>query len=153
MRVNDSVIGSVLLLLSIAVLWHVQSFPAMPGQPHGPALFPGLIATGLGLSSLMLIVQGVRSGQPLWQLEGGSARVLLPVATTIGGMFFYYFLAERLGFVVCSILVLSALMWTYGARRALILPVAVVTTLVIHAGFYKLLKVPLPWGVLQPIAW
>ena len=35
----------------------------------------------------------------------------------------------------------------------LILPVAIVTTLVIHAGFYKLLKVPLPWGVLQPIAW
>jgi putative tricarboxylic transport membrane protein len=35
--------------------------------------------------------------------------------------------------------------------RALVLSVAL--TLLIHYGFYKLLKVPLPWGVLQPIAW
>ena len=26
-------------------------------------------------------------------------------------------------------------------------------TLVIHTAFYKLLRVPLPWGVLQPILW
>ena len=36
-------------------------------------------------------------------------------------------------------------------RRALLL--AVVATLVIHFAFYKLLRVPLPWGVLTPYAW
>jgi putative tricarboxylic transport membrane protein len=25
--------------------------------------------------------------------------------------------------------------------------------LVIHLAFYKLLRVPLPWGLLTPIAW
>jgi len=60
---------------------------------------------------------------------------------------------DWLGFIVCSLLMLSALMWSYGVRRILIAPVALVATLVIHAGFFKLLKVPLPWGVLQPIAW
>ena len=30
---------------------------------------------------------------------------------------------------------------------------ALVLTLAIHYCFYKLLKVPLPWGVLQSIAW
>jgi putative tricarboxylic transport membrane protein len=32
-------------------------------------------------------------------------------------------------------------------------PIALVLTLLIHYAFYKLLRVPLPWGVLQPIAW
>ena len=31
--------------------------------------------------------------------------------------------------------------------------VAIAATLVIHTCFYKLLKVPLPWGVLQRFAW
>lgn len=30
---------------------------------------------------------------------------------------------------------------------------AVVLTLLIHFVFYKLLRVPLPWGVLQAVAW
>ena len=39
------------------------------------------------------------------------------------------------------------------APRASSLPVALVMTLLIHYAFYKLLRVPLPWGVLQPFAW
>ena len=31
--------------------------------------------------------------------------------------------------------------------------VAVIATLAIHFAFYKLLRVPLPWGVLMPVAW
>ena len=30
---------------------------------------------------------------------------------------------------------------------------AVVATVLIHFAFYKLLRVPLPWGVLTPYAW
>jgi len=33
------------------------------------------------------------------------------------------------------------------------LTVAVIATLVVHFAFYKLLRVPLPWGVLTPWAW
>ena len=31
--------------------------------------------------------------------------------------------------------------------------VGALMTLLIHYAFYKLLKVPLPWGWLQPVAW
>mgnify|MGYP000887924636 CR=1 FL=1 len=31
--------------------------------------------------------------------------------------------------------------------------IAAVATMVIHFAFYKLLRVPLPWGVLTPFAW
>jgi putative tricarboxylic transport membrane protein len=35
--------------------------------------------------------------------------------------------------------------------RALL--VALIATLVIHFAFYKLLRVPLPWGIITPWAW
>jgi putative tricarboxylic transport membrane protein len=152
-RLNDTVIGSGLLLLSLAVLWHVQSFPAFPGQPYGPALFPGVVAGGLALASLLLIRDGLREGAPALGSGEGARRLSLPFATTVGCLFFYYFLSERLGFIVCATLMLVALFWTYGVRRALIAPIAMIAVMVIHTGFFKLLKVPLPWGVLQPLAW
>ncbi len=30
---------------------------------------------------------------------------------------------------------------------------ALATTLVVHALFAKILLVPLPWGIMQPVAW
>jgi putative tricarboxylic transport membrane protein len=41
----------------------------------------------------------------------------------------------------------------FGVRLRNNLTLAVIVTLGIHYAFYKLLKVPLPWGVLQGWAW
>lgn len=155
MRIHDSLIGSVLLLLSLAVLWHIQGFPPAAGQQFGPALFPGLVAVGLGLASAALIWQGLRVKQPWLVLSEGlrSPRHLAAFAITLGSLVFYILLSEKIGFIVCSMVVLVALQWACGVRPPLALAVAVGATLVIHTCFYKLLKVPLPWGVLQPLAW
>jgi putative tricarboxylic transport membrane protein len=155
MRIHDGLIGAALLLLSLAVLWHVQGFPPAAGQNFGPALFPGLAAGGLALCSLALMWQGVRSGQPLFALGDGlrSPRRVAAFALVIASMVFYILLADRLGFVLCSLLILTLLQWACGVRLPVALAVAVAATLVIHTCFYKLLKVPLPWGVLQRFAW
>ena len=50
-------------------------------------------------------------------------------------------------------LYLVALIWVLRVRLAVVVPVALLMTLLIHYAFYKLLRVPLPWGVLQRIAW
>jgi len=47
MRVNDAIWGALLLLLSVTILIHIQSFPNIPGQKVGPALFPGFIAASV----------------------------------------------------------------------------------------------------------
>lgn len=153
MRVNDSVIGAVLLVLSLAVLWHVQDFPAIPGQPYGAALYPTVVSLGLAITSGLLMFQGIRDGGPLFAFQASSSKGVAAFAITLGSLIFYVFAVDHLGFVVCSILMLIAVMWAYGVRPLLLVPVAVVATLVIHTGFYRLLKVPLPWGLLQPIAW
>ena len=155
MRIHDSLIGSVLLLLSLAVLWHIQGFPPAAGQQYGPALFPGLIAAGLAMTSVVLIWQGLRVAQPWIVLADGlrSPRRLLAFGITIASMALYVLLSERIGFIVCSVVVLIYLQWACGVRPALAVATSLAATLVIHTCFYKLLKVPLPWGVLQPLAW
>jgi len=155
MRIHDSLTGAVLLLLSLAVLWHIQGFLPASGQQYGPALFPGLIAGGLAIASAALCWQGLRSGQPLVAPGEGlrSPRHVLALVAALAGTVFYILCADTLGFIVCSVLVLLALQWALGVRPLLALGVALLATLVIHACFYKLLRVPLPWGWLQAIAW
>jgi putative tricarboxylic transport membrane protein len=155
MRIHDSLTGAVLLFLSLAVLWHIQGFPPAAGQQYGPALFPGLIAGGLAIASVALAWQGLRSGQPLVALGEGlrSPRHVASLLVALAGTVFYILCADTVGFIVCSVLVLLALQWALGVRPLLALGVALLATLVIHTCFYKLLRVPLPWGWLQPIAW
>ena len=161
MKINDAIWGAVLLLLAAAILVHVQSFPKIPGQKVGPALFPGLIAAGLAICALLLVMKGLvarRSGgsrQPWVTPEDWvrSPRHVLAFALVIGVNAFYILVVDRLGFIPVGVIYLSVLFLVFQVRTAWIVPLAIVITLVIHYAFYKLLKVPLPWGLLQGMAW
>jgi putative tricarboxylic transport membrane protein len=126
----------------------------MPGQKFGPAWFPGLIAVGLILCGALLAVQGVRSGASLVALPAWlrSTRATLGVASVVAGLLFYVVAADKLGFYLTALLILVAWMRVLGASWRLTLPVAVIATLVIHLSFYKLLRIPLPWGVFEHYA-
>jgi putative tricarboxylic transport membrane protein len=66
---------------------------------------------------------------------------------------FYILLVDSLGFILTGVVYLATLFTVFGVRLRWVVPIALGVTLVIHYSFYKLLKVPLPWGVLQGIAW
>lgn len=157
MKLNDAVFGLLLLVLAASVLIFVQSFPKIPGQQVGPALFPGLIAVGLGVCGLLLTVRGwkVRASVPMGRTEGWtrSPRHGLALAVLIGSVVFYILAANTLGFLLTVTAILTALLWVLGTSPMRSAVIAVVATLAIHFAFYKLLRVPLPWGVLTPYAW
>jgi len=161
MKLNDAVWGALLMLLCAALLVHVQSFPNIPGQQYGPAMFPGVIAVCLGVCAVLLIAKGLaarRHGHERAQWIAfapwsRSHRHLLAFALTVGVNVFYIVAVDRLGFIPTGIVYLSALFAVFGVRARWIVPLALVVTLVIHTAFYKLLRVPLPWGLLQPILW
>ena len=161
MRLNDAIWGALFLLLSVAILVHVQSFPAMPGQNVGPALFPGVVAAALAACALLLIAQGLaaraKSGQrPAWVAWDDwvdSKRHLLAFALVVGANIFYILIVDRLGFIPTAVIYLIALFLVFGVRIVNGVLIAVAMTLVIHYAFYKLLKVPLPWGLLTRWAW
>jgi putative tricarboxylic transport membrane protein len=156
MKFNDAAVGAVLLVLGVAVLVRVPSFPPIPGQQVGPGLFPGLVAAGLVLCALLLIVSGLRQRavEP-WFAAGTwtrSPRHVAAFVVTILGPVAYIAFAEKVGFLILAPLLLLALFLAYGVRRNVAIVVAIAVTLVMHFAFYKLLRVPLPWGVLTPFA-
>jgi putative tricarboxylic transport membrane protein len=157
MKLNDAVFGLLLLVLAASVLLLVQSFPKIPGQQVGPALFPGLIAVGLGIGGTVLTFRGWRARASIPMFRAGSwtrsPRHSLALAVVIGAVVFYIMAANALGFLLTVVLILTSLLWVLGTSLRRSLVIAVIATVAIHFAFYKLLRVPLPWGVLTPYAW
>jgi putative tricarboxylic transport membrane protein len=156
-KLNDAVFGLVLLALGATVFFAIQGFPKIPGQPVGPALFPGMIAAGLVITGALLVLRGVRerSRQPwlVWDDWVRSPRHILALVVLLGSVVFYIAASGWLGFLPAAALILVALFLVLRVPPGRAVPVAIIAALLIHFAFYKLLRVPLPWGLLTPYAW
>ena len=152
MKVSDALSGAGLVALGGIVLWHVQGFPAMPGQKFGPAWFPGLIAVGLlvcGASLMLRAERGPWLALPDWT---NRARPVAGVASVVGGLLFYVLAADWLGFHLTGLALLTLWCRVLGAGWRISIAVSVIATLAIHLSFYKLLRIPLPWGLFERFA-
>ena len=123
----------------------------MPGQKFGPAWFPGLIAAGLAICGGALLYKGTRrSGGwiafPEWMQRGQARAAVLAV---LGGLLFYILAADLLGFHITALAVVALWVRALGASWRVSAAVAVVAPILIHLAFYKALRVPLPWGLLE----
>ena len=157
MKVNDAVSGGLLLAGAVAIALYARTLPAIPGQQYGAGAFPLVIAGGLAGCALLLILKGVRTlgTVPLFTMPewGRRPRALIGLAATLVLVLLYILFSERIGFVPFSVAILFCLFLILEARPLPAIVVAVVATVVIQLAFAKLLRVPLPWGVLTPFAW
>jgi putative tricarboxylic transport membrane protein len=157
MKFNDTIMGAALLALALTILQTVMQYPVIPGQNIGPGAFPGLLAGLLALCAVLLIFKGIKAKQhEAWVEVGGWVKSwyhLRNFLITVAGLVFYIYLSDRLGFLICASLVVGVMMWALKVRSKLIVPIALISSLVIHTIFYKGLRVPLPWGILSPIQW
>ena len=157
MKINDAIFGLVLAILGALVLFTVQSFPKIPGQQVGPALFPGLIAAGIFVCGVVLMVRGWRQRQAApWVMAGDwvrSPRHVAAFVLLVASVLFYIVAAEKLGFLLTATLILTAMFHVLRVPLGKSLLIAVIASLVIHFMFYKLLRVPLPWGILVNHSW
>jgi putative tricarboxylic transport membrane protein len=111
MKLNDAVWGALLILFSVAVLVHVQHFPAIPGQKVGPALFPGVLAVALGVCAVILVVKGLaarRHGheRARWaELDGWtkSRRHVIAFVAVIGVNVVYILVVDWIGFILTGV--------------------------------------------------
>ena len=167
MRLPDRVIGFLVFSLGAVVAYAGSRLPPVPGQQVGPNVFPFVIGIGLGLCGLMIAFGIGRSFEeeaevdlaahsdrpsddqivalhgPLYKL-----RVLIPPALLV----FYALAADRLGFYMTTALIILVASLTFGGRLRLAVPLALLAPLLVHLAFYKLLRVPLPVG-LVPLPW
>jgi len=157
MRFNDAVSGLAIILFAVAMIAYTTTFPPMPGQRYGPALFPRVIGGGLLLAGVILVARGWRERASVpWVTLGGWAtqpRFVVNVVLVLAGLLGYILFSDWLGFIPTSLAILLVLFIRFGVSWFAAVPAAIVTTLVIHTIFARYLLVPLPWGLLQPIAW
>jgi|SRR6516225_4061538 len=164
MRLPDSVTGSFLVVLGTAAAYGGWLLPPVPGQPVGPNVFPLVIGTGLALCGLAIVLgighsfeeeeelvpiaEGQAISAPSSQGKLYGLRALLPPALLL----FYVVAADRLGFIITAALMVYATSTALGAKWKLALPLAALAPFGIHLIFAKLLRVPLPAGLL-PTPW
>jgi putative tricarboxylic transport membrane protein len=171
MRLPDQVTGSFLVVLGTAAAYGGWLLPPVPGQPVGPNVFPLVIGAGLALCGLAItfgVGRSFEEEEELVPVEPGQVehgqieqtaetpparplhglRALLPPALLL----FYVVAADWLGFYITAALITYATSAALGAKWKLALPLAVLAPVGIHLIFGKLLRVPLPDGLL-PMPW
>jgi putative tricarboxylic transport membrane protein len=151
MKISDTLLGAGFAGAGALVFAGTLTYPPMEGGQPGPALFPRIIAVLLIGSGARLAWEGVRSRDRTeavaWRrLRHNPAFVsaLFVVAAVVG----YVVLADDLGFLLTAAGLMFALMWRLAVPPLTAVAVAVTFTLTVHLLFAKLLRVPLPTGLL-----
>ncbi len=169
MKVSDRVTGLMLVVLGALAYYGGSLLPPVPGQQVGPDVFPMVVGGALLVCGVLIMlgigrtfeedekivtsetgeVADAAQVQPErgWVadfLSGGWKVLTPPVA-----LFFYYFASEKLGFWITAFIMILVLAWTQGAKPKWAVGLAIVAPAFVHLVFYKLLRVPLPIGLLQ----
>lgn len=156
MKVHDSLLGLIFVLIGAGVLYTVSGYPKMPGQDVGPAMFPGVMAVALMLFGGTLTVRArVLPGRHQLLALGdwaGSPRHVLAGLSVILGCAAYALFSNLLGFVIIAPMLLFVWHLAFGVKARTALVSALLTTGIVWAVFYKGLGVPLPWGLLKNYA-
>ncbi|XWN33147.1 MAG: tripartite tricarboxylate transporter TctB family protein [Devosia sp.] len=168
MRVDDRLLGLILVVFGIAVFLMARTFPLMAGLPYGPGFFPSIAAVGLMVCGVVISVTGVfRARAATGTAPAPAVAKRLderPVTTAVKGgvvrpvligliVIFFGLTLQPLGFHISATLTVAAAAFVFGAGPIGGLTLALVAAFGVHAVFYSLLRVPLPWGVLTPVAW
>lgn len=153
MKFNDAISGLFLAVLSLAVIGYSRTLPPMPGQFVGPGVFPAVIGVGMLLAAAMLVVKGLRAraSQPWVTVEAWAAspRHVLHLGLIVAVILAYILFSEKIGFLPLSIVVLAALFAVGGVRWWVNALAAIAGTIAVYFLFLRLLRVPLPRGLLD----
>jgi putative tricarboxylic transport membrane protein len=165
MQLSDRVTGLFLIALGAVTAYAGSRLPPVPGQQIGPNVFPMVIGAGLcicgGLIALRvghhfeeeaeadLAAHSAQAAEPAretWKWRGLMA--LIPPALLV----FYVVAVDRLGFLATAATMVLVTALALGARPRLALPLAIAAPVIVHLLFAKLLRVPLPPGLI-PTPW
>lgn len=156
MRINDLLLGLLLVLIGAITIWAAWDFPAMPRQRYGAGTFPTVIGGLLSILGALLAARGWRQHRPLlvWQGEIAMTRVALSLAAVAAAVAAYALLTPILGFPVVVPAMMTLLIgWLSRGRWVLAATVAVLATLLVWLAFAELLHVPLQMGLLERVVY
>lgn len=158
MKFNDAVSGVFFILFGLLLFYLTRDFPTMPGQDHGPDLFPRMVGVGMMVSGVLLILKGLRlRHQQVWfsALEWThTPRLIGNFAMIVGVVIFYIVVSDDLGFLLTALTCMFVMLtWLRGVafwKSSGLISLAAV--LAMNLFFGQFLRVPLPWGIFQAYA-
>lgn len=153
LKVGDLCSGLVVAGLGLAIFSRAQSFESVGASPISPAFYPGLIGLVLAVCGLGLVVAAIRrrAVRPLAVVPGWMARpgnivavLSVPVAIVVYGL-----LSPMLGFLATSVPVMLGLLLAFRVSLLWSLAVALILPVLLHIVFVILMRVPLPYGIVE----
>lgn len=151
MRLSDTMVGAGFAATGILIVASTLGYPTLEGGHPGPALFPRIVGGLMALAGVLLAVSGARardaSEAVAWRRLHRS-RGFVDALCVLGGVVGYIAVADRLGFLLSAALLLFLLMWRLRVPPLRALAIAAVLSALVHLLFAKLLRVPLPPGLL-----
>ena len=165
MQISDRISGGGLAALGLVAFIYGSKLPPVRGQPVGPEVFPMVVGAGLMIFGVLIalgIGRSFEGANEVVAAEDGTTveeksapfdpltafKVALPPALLL----FYVFFSERIGFIPTAFVIVSSMCLALGARWKAALLMGLFAPPVIHLIFAKMLRVPLPAGLL-PMPW
>jgi putative tricarboxylic transport membrane protein len=152
---NDYVGGGIFTGLGIFIwvyTWHFPVLMEAGGRHPGPSLFPRVLASLFILFGLVVILNGRRASRSRTipheeEIAGLKLNYFNPVLVIVLIVAFIL-LAPKLGFLITGTAILVVMMMKLQVRPLRSLFYSLVLTCFIYLVFAKLLRVPLPLGLL-----
>jgi putative tricarboxylic transport membrane protein len=155
MKMSDVVTGAIFLLAGIAIILEARTFPAVGGQAYGSSFFPIILGAGMAIGGSTLAVIAIVKGrvfplfrQPEWLKH---IRAKLSLIIIILSLIFYILVANHLGFCLTVFLIVTGMRVWMKERLLSSILTAFCVTAVFYFLFGTLLRVPLPFGVVERI--
>ncbi len=163
MKLSDRITGLFFVGLGGISAYVGSRLPPVPGQEVGPSAFPMVVGGAMALCGAMialgighkfeedaetdLAAVGMAEPEPV-RAPIYNLRLLVPPALLV----FYVVAVDRLGFFVTTGAMVFALCTLLGGRLRLAIPLTLIAPLGMALVFGKLLRVPLPDGLI-PLPW
>ena len=143
-----------MIIMAFAALICFDSSKLSFGSPGRPG--PGFFPLGLGILLFLLSLTFVLKTALKWGGISDSARALWTglrwkqIPYTLAALLGYALLLNRLGYLICTWILMTYLFWGKGAKRKGIAVIgAMIVSVMSYMIFRGLLKVRLPLGLLR----
>jgi len=150
MKKNDIIAGGIFIVLGIFIFTQTFSYPSPEKGHPGPDLFPNLLALLFIIFGGVLIFKTRKFSARVEEISEAPPRTkkIINAFFVMGVIVVFVALVNLLGFLVTSAVLLFVLMKKLGVSLLKSAITSIVLTLFINLMFSKILRVPLPPGIL-----
>jgi|YNPNPStandDraft_1061719.scaffolds.fasta_scaffold90762_2 putative tricarboxylic transport membrane protein len=152
MKRNDRIAGMIFIALGVFILTQTYSYPSLEKGHPGPGLFPNLLAILFMVFGGVLVARSRRLDPSVASIEKPPKPTVERIAnacSVLGLIVLFVVAVDHVGFLITSALLLFLLMKRLGVSLLRSAASSILITLFINLMFAKLLRVPLPPGILS----